>query len=348
MSFLNQYKKDVESVTTTNIAYDGIKERIVMKNQSKKQKAIALSSILGGAALLAASVALVITLTHRGNTPAPVVPSDRKMSIRALANTATPLVSASFANEAPKRQLPRMLRSAYIDNTKTDDEIIQDLLYQFDTIIENDNSYTVYSVESDKTDYDYREDVTFTNLLGEETSYSLYYNDVTVREEIDSDEDEVEIEKETQYSGLAVQGDNNCTFRLELSEENNGVEQEIESVFYLYSSEDLKSYTKVTSSSEIEGLENETEYSFEVIENGVVTTSYEIEIEYGPNNNEVEISIKLNEKEYSITRVIQDDETYFYVELENELTDTETEYVFKKIINDDTVTYELISQSDEQ
>lgn len=346
MSFLNQYKKDVESVTTTNIAYDGIKERVVMKNLSKKQKVIALSSILGGAALLAASVTLVITLAHRGNTPAPI-PSDKKMSIRALANTATPLVSASFANETPNRQLSRMFRSAFIDNTKTDDEIIQDLLYQFDTIIENDNNYTVTSVESDKADYAYREDVTFTNLLGEKTSYSLYYNDVTVREEIDSDEDEVEVEKETQYSGLAVQGDNNRTFRLELSEERDGNELEVESVFYLYSFEDLKSYTKVTSSSEIEGLESETEYSFEIIENGVRTTSYEVEIEHDPNDNEVEISIQLNEKEYSITRVILNDGTYFYVELENELTDTETKYVFKKVINDDTVTYELVSQSNE-
>ncbi|MCR4562780.1 MAG: hypothetical protein K5694_06235 [Bacilli bacterium] len=428
MSFKDQYKKEVKEITTTDIGFEGIKDQIIMKEKKNNKKTvIILTSIFGGAALAAGAIALAIALapkaTANPNTPSILIPDDKKMSVKALASTATPLLSSSFVNQKSHvNELPKLLKRAELDYTKTDEEIIQDLLYQFDTIIANENNYTVTPVASDKAEYAFREDITFTDLFGTSETYSMYYNDITHREEggmssstsyfdsdddddsddiydsdddsddiddsdnddeldrknarvddddddsdddesdddendhdddesddeddegedEDDDADEEEIEKETQYSGIAVQGENTYTFRLELSEEIESNESEIKSVFYLYKNLDLTSYTKVTSKNEIEGLESETKYGYEIVESGKLLTSYEMEIENDPAKNEVELSIELNEKEYSLTRKVQNNETYFYVELENEATDTEVEYIYKKVITEESVTYELV------
>ena len=86
-------------------------------------------------------------------------------------------------------------------------------------------------------------------------------------------------------------------------------------------------------------MESENEYGYEIVENGVLKTSYEMEIEKNTQTNKVELGLSLNEKEYEVTQVIENDETRFYVELENEQTDQEIEYVFVKVISGDTVTY---------
>ncbi len=348
MSIKKQYQKDVQEVGKTNLAFDDIKANIVtMKENNKKHTGFIISASIGGTLVLAGSIAFAVIMANRSsskngptnNSGNIVVPNDKKLSIGALAKSVTPLMSATFAQEINKPS-PLMMKSA-IDTSKSDEEIIQDLLYQFDTIIENNNNYTVTPMESDKADYTYREDITFKDLLDHDNTYSLYFNDITTKEEQDEDE----MEKKSTYSGIAVQGENTYTFKLNLKEETSQGESEVKSTFYLYTSEDLRSYTKVTSESEIEGLESETQYGYEIYENGTLVTSYEIEIETDSQKQETEISIELNNKEYSITKVIKNNETYFYVELEDETTDTEVEYVYKKVVDGDNVSYELQSSS---
>lgn len=361
MSFKEKYKKDINSSISTNMSFNDIKNRVVMsENKSnKKRNTIIISSLLGGALAVGASVALVIGLTGgiKNENKDILVPSDRKISFKALASAATPLVSSSITNNNQSQRLAKSLKRA-VDSTKTDEEIINDLLYSFDTIIENDNNYTVEPVASDKEEYKYCEKVTFKDLLGNSNSYVLYYNEINNNklneDDVDDDDDSDDLdddtnevnenksETESYYSGIAIQGENTLSFRLELSEETKGNEKEVESEFYLYASNDEKSYTKVISSSEIEAMESETEYGYEIVENGVLKTSYEMEIEKNAQTNKVELGLSLNEKEYEVTQVIENDETRFYVELENEQTDQEIEYVFVKVISGDTVTYQLV------
>lgn len=363
MSFKEKYKNDISASISTNMSFNDIKERLIMsEKKSNKKRNILLSSILGGVLVVGATLALVIGLSTRNqnNGVNPLVPSDSKMSIKALASTATPLVNSSFAHNKQNQNLAKLFKRA-IDTTKSDEEIIKDLLYSFDTIIENDNSYTVESLVSDKEEYQYCEKITFKDLLGNTSSYTMYYNQLTLskrsidedddldddNDDLDLDEDQndndgQEIETDSYYAGIAIQEDKTLSFKLELSEETEGNEKEVESKFYLYTSEDQKSYTKVTSSSEIEAMETETEYGYEIVENGVIKTTYEMEIEKNAQTNEVELGVSLNEKEYEITRVIANEETRFYVELENEQLDIETEYVFVKVVSEDTVTYQLL------
>ena len=372
MSFKEKYKNDISASISTNMSFNDIKERLIMsEKKSNKKRNILLSSILGGVLVVGATLALVIGLSTRNqnNGVSHLVPIDSKMSIKALASTATPLVNSSFTHNKQNQNLAKLFKRA-IDSTKSDEEIIKDLLYSFDTIIENDNSYTVESLVSDKEEYQYCEKVTFKDLLGNSSSYTMYYNQLTlskrsidedddldddVDDDLDDDNDDLdldedqndndddqEIETESYYVGIAIQEDKTLSFKLELSEETQGSEKEVESKFYLYTSEDQKSYTKVTSSSEIEAMESETEYGYEIVENGVIKTSYQMEIEKNAQTNEVELGVSLNEKEYEITRVIVNEETRFYVELENEQLDIETEYVFVKVVSEDTVTYQLL------
>lgn len=343
MSIIKQYKKDISEITTTDIAFDGIKENVIMKEQTKKNKTIIFSSVFGGAALVATSLIFAIVLNGSGSpNNSHLVPGDAKLSMPALAKSATPLINASLNEANVNNAIRKSLNNTLFTSGKSDEEIIQDLLYQFDTIIENDNNYHVEAVESDKEEYKYKEIITFKDLLNQDNSYALYYNDVHIEEELDDDDDEEEYEKETTYSGIAVKDEKEFRFKLELEEEIEGDETEIESTFYLFSTDSNKTYTKVSSSSEIEGLETETEYSYEIYENGDLVTSFEMEIEIDPSEDEVELSVELNEKEFSIERVIKDNETYFFVELENDETDEESEWVYKKVINGDTVTYVLV------
>lgn len=349
MSLMKKYQKDVEEITTTNIAFSGIKEKVIMNTEVKKtnKNHIIIPSIFGGLALVATSVILVVALTTSnagGNNPQnPLIPNDARLSMKGLAKSATPLMSSQLSFEENQRNIRPIFNTVLANQEKSEEDIIRELLGQFDTIIQNDNNYVVEAVESDKEEYKYKEIITFKDLLNNSNSYSLYYNEALVNEENGDDE----FEKETSYEGVAVKDEKEYFFRLELEEETEEDEQEIESTFYLFSTEDKKTFTKVTSSSEIEGLETETEYSYEIYENGVLTTSYEMEIEIDPTENEVELSIELNEVEYSIEREIKGEDTYFLVEFENDATDEESEWVFKKVISGDEVTYELITYESE-
>lgn len=336
MSIIKQYKKDISEITTTNIAFDGIKENVIMKEKAKNNKLVLFTSIFGGAALLGTALVLAITLS--ANNGSSLLPNDSKLSMPALARSATPLINTSLNEASVNKAIRRSLNSTLFTKGKSDEEIIQELLYQFDTIIENDNNYHVEAVASDKEEYKYKEIITFKDLLNQDNSYALYYNDVSTKEEQDDDE----YEKITRYYGIAVKDNKEFNFKLELEEEKEDDETEIESTFYLFPTDSELTFTKVTSSSEIEGLESETEYSYEIVEGGKLVTSYEMSIENDPSDNEVELSVELNEKEFSIDRVIKNNETYFYVELENDITDQESEWVYKKVIDGNVVSYILI------
>lgn len=337
MSFKKQYKNEINKAYQTNITFDGIKGKINMKEEVKVKKTPIILGSIGGAAVLAGACAIIIAVALNNANGSPLSPQDKKLSLTAVAESITPLISNTF-NEENNKNLLRQSLNTFMSNTPTDQEIVYDLLHQFDTIIENDGNYTVESLESDKQEYKFKENITFTDLFGNKNSYSMYYNDVTKEEKQDDDE----IEKISIYTGLAVKNEVEHSFRLVLEEETELDEVEVESKFYLYSNESKTSYTKITTSSEIEQLEKETSYSYEIVENGHVVTSYEMEVEIDPVKNETELSIELNEKEYSIERVIEGEDTFFYVEIENESTDQEVEWIYKKVIVDGNVDYILV------
>lgn len=332
MSLIKRYKKDINSNITTNLTFNDIKDRVVMKEE-RKHKAL-IPSLLVSGGLVATAVVLLIALAPKSGAN-PLIPTDNKLSLKAVAKSATPVMTSMLNSGDNIKTIRRMANGSLLLEGQTNEEIIQELLYQFDTIIENDDNYKVEAVQSDKEEYKYKEIITYKDLLNNSNSYALYYNDVHVEEEKDDDE----IEKETTYAGIAVKDGVEFDFRLELEEETETDETEVESKFYLFEQGSRHSYTKVTSSSEIEGLEKETEYSFEVVKNGSTVTSYEMEIEHNPEDNEVELSVELNEIEYEITRVIEGGDTLFFVEFENDDTDEEDEWVFKKVIEGDSVTY---------
>lgn len=332
----------MEQFHQTNITFDGIKDRVIMnEKQTSNKKKIIWGSIGGGLLTAGVACALVLTInaTSKPNGPSShLVPSDAKFSLKAVAENITPFVSSALNQNGAQSLIRQRVNTFLLTEGKTDEQFVHELLYQFDTIIENDDNYTVEAVASDREDYKFKEIITFVDLLGNKNSYSLYYNDVKVEEEKDDDE----IEKESVYSGIAVKEDQEFRFKLELEEENEEDEHEVESTFYLFNGDNKSTYTKITSSCEIEDMEKETQYSYEIYENGNKVLSYEMEIEVDPEDNETELSVELNEKEYSIERFKEGKDTYFHVEIENDDTDEESEWLYKKVINGETVSYVLV------
>lgn len=235
------------------------------------------------------------------------------------------------------------VKSFYSISTE-EENTIDKLLSQFDLILENNNYFTSVIEDSDKIDYQTKETITFIDLDNKSTSYYLYYNDVLSKTKTEISDDEEEITTKTKYSGIAVFYENNIETTYQFSSENEtsieGKEKETKSKFKLFSKE-TSTYIEVEKENEIDNLETKDEYSYKLVQNGQVVYDYSVGIESNTITNKKEIELELNEKEYKITKYENNGETYFKVKLENENTKEETILIYKKVINDGSITYEL-------
>lgn len=235
------------------------------------------------------------------------------------------------------------VKNAYTISSE-DETTITKLLSQFDLILENNNYFTSTIETSDKTEYKTKETITFTSLNDQSTSYTLYYNDVISNTKTEVDDGETEITTTINYSGIAVFFDNNLEVTYQFTSESEtsveGNETEIESTFKLYSKQ-TSTYIEVEKENETENSQVEDEYSYKLVQNGKVVYDYSIEISKNSITNEKEIELELNEKEYKVTKYESGNDEFFKVKLENDITDEEVVLIYKKIINNEIVTYEL-------
>lgn len=333
MSVKTNYKNDVKTVTQSNSNFNQINSEVIVKENTKfNKKPIFIS--LGGAFAITATlvVALVLTSGKGGN------PTINPVSNKALARNITPIISENITKEMTRTNvLRKSLQRGLATVSATEEEEIKSLLSQFDTIIDNNNNYTTKSVVSDDVNYNYREDVTFKDLTEKECTYSLYYNQVSEKLEEDKDEKETTVT----YSGVAKNELATFDFTLVTEEEVELNEKEIQTTLKLFTNADHSNYTKVESSYEIDGEETENEYKYQIYENNKKISEYSIEIEKDPTKNEVELELTYNNKQYEVTKYEQNNDTFFKVELE--FSEVEKEYVYKKVITETGVNYELQS-----
>lgn len=225
-------------------------------------------------------------------------------------------------------------------------ENIKNVLHQIDVILLNDSNFEISSYESDREDYKYKDIVTFKNFNNEDTSYILYYSEV--KEKVDQDFDDNEVEVKTIIKGLAVVDEFEYEFKSVTEIENEDNEVEETSTFMLYRSED--SYIKVAQEYEEEDNEVEKYYRYTIVENGNKVYDYRLDYEKDDNKkNEIEIELTLNNLKFKIEELTIEGTTYLqvkFVEIDTMGDDSSFKVLFKKVLVETDygsyVSYELV------
>lgn len=189
-----------------------------------------------------------------------------------------------------KTEIKNAKRAQNLSNTNdvevTEKEVIDRYLEMMNELLDTNGGFSSKTLVSDKVEYQNLVEITTKNLQGELTTYSLYYNETSVKQEIDDDDDEVEITKTIE--GIAIVGGTEYKLVGKIEEESERDETENESYFKII--EDERNYVIVKEEVEQEFNEYEHEYKYEVITNGVKTNSVSFELE--KENGKLKIKMK--------------------------------------------------------
>ena len=239
------------------------------------------------------------------------------------------------------------LRNSKNNFSQNDIDTIQQLLSQFDMILENNNLFESSISESDRAEYSVKEIITLKDINGKQESYTLYYNETNSFTDVEHDDDELETETTTLYEGIALYSIDGSEVKYNfnsittVSEEDDEIE--IESTFRLREENNPSNYIIIEKENETEGSEVEDSYEYTIYNNNRKVYEYEISVEFDDVRNKKQIELELNNIEYEIDKIERNGETLFYVEVENDNTDEEADLIFRKVIDENgNVTYQLI------
>ena len=93
---------------------------------------------------------------------------------------------------------------------------------------------------------------------------------------------------------------------------------------------DENSYIKIKEEYEVEGNEKEQTLKYLVVENGVTTIDYSVEIE--EESNEQSIKLKVDDSKFKVVKETKNDETIYKVSYKDE--DTKIVATYKKEIDE--------------
>ena len=226
----------------------------------------------------------------------------------------------------------------------TNDEIIdvKEALKEVDILLNDNNKLVAVEIESDREDYSNALSLSFT-MLEKKEDFTLYYNDINVKEERDDDEDDDEIEKETSFKGIAIYNNLEYDFSYETEEEVEDDETESETTFKLFL--DKNNFIKIKQGFENERNENELYYSYSLIQDGHQIEEFKFKEEFEDNKHHVEL--EKNNKTYKINYETKDGEDIIRVALKVNREETAFGY-FKRVTvtdenNNTSISYEYIS-----
>lgn len=199
------------------------------------------------------------------------------------------ITSTSLLVQGPTSE-PVAYKLADVDETLIEQEVedITKYLNMMEQFLGDNGGFDITNQTSDRIEYAYMIVFTSVDLLGETVSHTLYYNETiatdedniddlaeTTIEEDESEEDDDEVDEdefenqETRLSGILVMNGEEYVITGKKEIEEN--ESKIEITSFI----DNQNYVKVISKSE----ENERKYFYEIVEDGIVTTSSKIKIE---------------------------------------------------------------------
>lgn len=206
---------------------------------------------------------------------------------------------ATDVNDQTSGKTELVRPAEYTDETVAE---LKNTLVMFDSIVGGGVSSKVENcteTDGEYATYAYKMTVTF----GGETAV-MYYNELSSKTETEVDEDGEESETKTELGGVLLSGENVYEVTGTREEEISADEKEFELELIVKKSQ--STYVKFTYGTENEAGESETEYEFEIYENGKKIQETEISIEVENGKTEFEFEFKNGGKgngvEYKIVK----------------------------------------------
>lgn len=214
--------------------------------------------------------------------------------------------------------LDNMTLGVKLNKKELSDNQIEDIkktLSQVDVLLSKEHSIEVNKLSSDKQDYAYKLQLSYSNK-----NIYLYYNDIYEETEIDYDE----LETKTFFKGIAMYENNEYKFTFESEFEEEYNETEKESKLKIFT--DAASYIEITNENEKEFVESKMSYNYKKVVNGNEIMDYEFSLK--EENRKRKVEVEINETEYELKYYEKDNKQYILVELD----DYENHYLFEKVI----------------
>lgn len=205
---------------------------------------------------------------------------------------------------------------------------IEEMLPSVDLILKNDADFSNEMVESDREEYDYKQEISFKDLTDSLSKYTLYYNIVKTKEKADEDETETE----AKLSGIAVAGETEFDFVGSVEKETETDEEEEEMQLKIFTEKgNTRSYIKVKQEISRETDEYEEEFAYEIVENSVTTYAFSFEKESENEKVENEIKVKLDGVKYKFETFTENGEEFIEVKVSGEESE---KLLFKKVLTE--------------
>ena len=221
---------------------------------------------------------------------------------------------------------------------------IEEMLPSVDLILKNEAEFSNQILESDREGYAYKQEISYKDLTDARSEYTLYYNIVGTKEEIDEDETETE----TELSGIAVAGESEFDFVGSIEKETEADEQEEEMDLKIFTEKgNSRSYVKVKQEISRETDEYEEEFAYEIVENGVTIYAFSFEKETERQKVENEIKVKMEGVKYKFETFTENGEEFIRVKVDGSETET---VLFRKVVTEtdgvSTATFEEVIGND--
>lgn len=187
------------------------------------------------------------------------------------------------------------------------------------------SSLNIEEQEPTKEEYVLQYKVTYSDK-----EYIMYIQDYKVEEEQEEDEQETTIK----YHGVVAYDENEYPFTAKKSTETEENETEEEIEFELIYGENSK--VTIENEYEVEGTETEESFKYTVIENGIKKDTYKVKKSLEDNKREMKI-----EKNGTVLKYrFYEEDSIEYLEVSNK--ELNTKVLYKKVVTEDTVSYEIV------
>lgn len=321
---------------------------------NKKILLVGLLSLVGVGVVTGCSLKNKITGGETGGNN--TVTLDKKEAFNLEAATSLNLLSNLSSSSSTLG-----VKTLNVKREITDAEItkIKSALPTIDFILDNDKVFTSTISEEatiiEGVTYSLKEEIVVKNENLEDEKYVLVYNTTTLKNDVKDfdddddddhddhdDHDDQEVETKELLEGYAILGENKYKFESLSKSEVDSLEGETESERYFKIMVSNTSYVIVEQESETERNETSDEFSYKYVENGITKVDYSIEIEKGLNKDEIEYEV--GGVEYELKRTVNaNNETLYYVSIEDDVSNTEVVAIFKKVTDlEGNVSYEIV------
>lgn len=330
MNAEKKIKMQVEEAFQSSSTYSDIKDRV----NCKKPKPSIFNWKLGLGVTLGAvaSVALVVVLTNSTSSP-----------VGALAYQLSPTMSREIATaQANSSNLSKTALTAPLLKQKSNEDLnLDDILYDIDSLITNQNSYDVESISSDREEYSNAQKVSYTLLNDESAEYKLYFNDINESSESKGKRNNVEVD----YSGIAVSGSVELTFDFVSKEEIRQNRTTYISTTTIYENDSKSDYKVISSESDIKKNKSFESYKYEHYINSTLSDTYTIS--YDVKKNKTTATVETSTETYTVEKKTTGNSEMFSVHCKNE--DGTSNIAYKKVIKDNgSVDYVEDTESTEE